>query len=357
MRVVFDVSPLSHPLTGVGNYIRGMLAGLVEARGEDDEIVAFAPTSSWGAGYLRAALDEIDAARSIRVLPFAHAIRTGWSRLAWPPVERFAGRLDVFHYSDWMYPAQRAGVRATTVHDLVPLRFPEWVQGRTRRMHRAKYRHMQRHCDLVFCNSRHTANDVQDLLAIPAERLRVAHPAVGAPFGTAGERADLGRPYLLSVATLEPRKNLATLLRAVELLDGELALALVGAEGWGDALPAAGERVIRLGYVPTDELARLYRGAAAFVYPSLFEGYGMPIVEAMACGAPCVVSSHPSMDEACGGAALRVDPLEPESIAAGIREALSRRDELVERGLARAGGWSWRDVGEVLLRGYREAAS
>jgi glycosyltransferase involved in cell wall biosynthesis len=357
MRVVFDVSPLSHPLTGVGNYVRGMLAGLAEARGEEDEIVALAPTSGWGVGYLRSALEGIEATRAIRVLPLAHAVRTAWSRLGRPPVERFTGRLDAFHYSDWMYPAQRGGVRATTVHDLVPLRFPAWVQGRTRRMHRAKYRHMQRHCDVVFCNSRYTAGDVQDLLAIPAERLRVAHPAVGAPFGAEGERAELGRPYLLSVATLEPRKNLSTLLRAVELLDGELALALVGAEGWGGALPAGGERVIRLGYVATEGLARLYRGAAAFVYPSLFEGYGMPIVEAMACGTPCVVSSHPSMDEACGEAAVRVEPLEPESIADGIRGALTRREELVARGLAHTCGWSWRDVGEALLRGYREAAA
>jgi glycosyltransferase involved in cell wall biosynthesis len=357
MRVVFDVSPLSHPRTGVGNYIRGMLAGLVEARGADDEIVAFAPTSRWGVGYLRSALDGIDATRSVRVLPFAHALRTAWSRVGRPPVERFAGRLDAFHYSDWMYPAQRRGVRATTVHDLVPLRFPEWVQGRTRRMHRAKYRHMQRYCNVVFCNSRYTANDVHDLLAIPSERLRVAHPAVGPPFGAQGERADLGRPYLLSVATLEPRKNLATLLRAVELVDGEVALALVGAEGWGQALPAGGERVLRLGYVPTEELARLYRGAEAFVYPSLFEGYGMPIAEAMACGTPCVVSSHPSMDEACGGAAVRVEPLEPESVAEGIREALARREELVERGLAQTRGWGWRDVGAALLEGYREAGA
>ncbi|MGZ4461602.1 MAG: glycosyltransferase family 4 protein [Gaiellaceae bacterium] len=356
MRVVFDVSPLSHPLTGVGNYIRGMLAGLVEAAGEDDEIVPFAPTSSWGVGYLRSALEGIDTPRSVRVLPFAHAVRTAWSKLGRPPVERFAGRLDAFHYSDWMYPTQRGGVRATTVHDLVPLRFPEWVQGRTRRMHRAKYRHMQQHCDIVFCNSRYTANDVQELLSIPAERLRVAHPAVGSPFGREGERADLGRPFLLSVATQEPRKNLSTLLRAVDLLDGELALALVGAEGWGASLPIVGERVIRLGYVSTEELARLYRGASAFVYPSLFEGYGMPVAEAMACGAPCVVSSHPSLNEVCGDAAVRVEPLEPESIADGIREALSRREELVEAGVAQTAGWSWRDVGAALLEGYREAS-
>jgi hypothetical protein len=129
MRVVYDVSPLSHPRTGVGNFMRGMLRGLVEAAGPDDEIVAFAPTSNWGVGYLRDALAGIDAKQSIQVLYFAHAIRTAWSRLGWPPIERFVGPLDAFHYGDWMYPPQREGVRATTVHDLVPLRFPSSSRG------------------------------------------------------------------------------------------------------------------------------------------------------------------------------------------------------------------------------------
>ena len=159
------------------------------------------------------------------------------------------------------------------------------------------------------------------------------------------------------MATLEPRKNLAMLLRALELLDGELALALVGAQGWGDRLELPGERVIRLGYVSRQDLARLYRGAEAFVYPSLFEGFGIPILEAMASGAPCVVSAHPSMDEACGRAAVRVEPTDPEAIAAGIAAALARREELTKLGLVQAGGFSWRKAGEVMLSGYLEAAA
>ena len=355
MRIVFDVTPLSHVRTGVGNYIRGSLAGLVEVAGDEHEIVAFAPTSADGARLVDDALDGIPLERRVRTLPVAHAWRTAWSRLGWPPAERFLGRFDVLHFADWMYPPQRAGVRATMVHDLVPVRFPDWVHPRTRWMHGAKYRNAARTCHLVFVNSDFTANDVVELLGVPRERVRVARPGVETGFKPAGERADLGRPYLFTVATLEPRKNLDTLAAAYRLLDGEHALAVSGAAGWGTQPALDVDGIVRLGFVRHEELPRWYRGAAVSVYPSRFEGFGMPVVESMACGTPCVASAHPSLDEACGDAAIRVDPEDPEAIAAGIREALARRDELVERGLVHARTFTWRAVGEIMLAAYREA--
>ena len=357
MKIAFDVAPLSHPRSGIGTYLRGSLAGLAEAAAGEHEIVAFAPTSPQGRKAIPKALEGLPVDLSLQFLPFAHFWRQGWSRLGHPAVERFLGPIDVLHFSDWMFPPQRGGIRATTVHDLVPLRHPEWVQGRTRRMHTAKYRNAARTCDLVFANSAFTARDVVELLRVPDDRVRLALPGVDAVFTSDGPGADLGGAYVLTVATLEPRKNLAALVEAFALLGrDDLRLAVVGAEGWGEQ-PALGRPgIIRLGYVDDEELGRLYRGAAAFVYPSRFEGFGLPVIEAMACGAPVVCSAHASMDEACGDAALRADPEDPAAFAGAIEQALGERSELSERGLAHAAGFSWIKTGRVFLDGYLEAA-
>jgi glycosyltransferase involved in cell wall biosynthesis len=355
VRIAFDVSPLSHPLAGIGNYIRGSLFGLAEAAGGRHEIVAFAPTSPRGMRSIPAALAGIPVELRLRVLPYSHAFRMAWSRRARPPVERFLGPVDVLHFSDWMYPPQAHGVRATTIHDLVPLRFPQLVTPRTREMHGEKYANAARTCTVLFANSAYTAAEVVELLGVPAERVHVARPGLRAGLTPEGPGADVAAPYVLGLGTLEPRKNLARLVEAWRLLGGDLGLVLAGGEGWDESPELADPRIVKLGYVSDEEVARLFRGASAFVYPSLFEGFGMPIVEAMACGTPVVASSHPSLDEACGDAAVRVDPVDPAAIAAGIEQAFARGDELVPKGLAHASRFSWRSVGEIFLRGYETA--
>jgi glycosyltransferase involved in cell wall biosynthesis len=354
VRIAFDVSPLSHPATGIGNYLRGSLAGLVEAAAGEHEIVAFAPSSIRGPDRIREAIAGIDVELRTWRLPYSHAIRTAWSELGHPTAERLVGQVDVLHFSDWMYPPQRQGVRATTIHDLVPVHHPDWVTPRTRAMHGRKYRNAARTCDVVFVNSEFTGRDVAETLEVPPSRIRVAYPGVGSAFGPDGEAADLGAPYVLTVAAPEPRKNLAVLVAAHARLEGVL-LAVAGGEWETDAAGLDAPRVRRLGYVPEEELARLYRGAAVVAYPSRFEGFGMPIVEAMACGAPVVASSHPSLDEASGDVALRAGPDDPDAFADAIRRAMSDRERLAAMGIAHARRFTWRAVGECFLGGYEEA--
>ncbi|MBD0338843.1 MAG: glycosyltransferase family 4 protein [Thermoleophilia bacterium] len=178
-------------------------------------------------------------------------------------------------------------------------------------------------CDVVFVNSAFTAHEVEELLGVPRERIRVVHPGVDPVFRPDGP--DEAR-YVLALGG-DARKNLGVLR--------ELPLELV----------------VPQGYVADEELADLYRGAAVFAYPSRYEGFGMPIVEAMASGVPVVASSHPSLDEASGDAALRADPDRPEEWAATVERALADRDELVRRGFEHARSFTWSRMGRELLEG------
>jgi glycosyltransferase involved in cell wall biosynthesis len=338
VRIVIDVTPLSHPRTGVGNYLRGSLGGLAEAAGNEHEIVAFAPVSMLSRERLEQAIDGIPIEqRLISLPPSAHLWRTLWSRIGTPPVERLAGPLDVFHFSDWMYPRQRSGLRSTIVHDLIPLRNPEWVHPRTRRQNVAKYRHAARTCDVIVTISEYTADDITERLGFPRERIVVAYPGVDERFSpnVPGDTELQGDRSVLMLAPDDPRKNHANLAAAIELLPD---LRLVAPE-----------------HVSDDELPAVYRSAAVFAYPSYFEGFGIPIIEAMASGTPVVSSSHPSLDEASGDAAVRVDPQDPEAIAAGIEQALVDRESLVARGLAHSRRFTWRACGEAHVQGFLTA--
>jgi glycosyltransferase involved in cell wall biosynthesis len=324
----FDTSPLLLTVAGVNRYITSLLAALEET-------------------------GEVSIHRY--ALPGRGRIASVGRDVAWylGALPRAARRdsVDVLHC-----PTQRAPTRArvpllVTVHDVATLRLPDAFNAWTRRYTRALLPRVVHGADRVIAVSEFTASELRSLLGVPSGKIAVVPNGVGAPFVPDGVAAD--GDYVLAVATVEPRKNLERLADAVHALgpDGP-ELRLVGAQGWG--LVRLDERVTRLGVVTDEELAQLYRGARCLAYVPLYEGFGLPVLEAMASGTPVVASDIPALREVAGGAAVYVDPLETEDIARGLREAGERRGELIEAGRERASGFSWKKTADATLEVYRE---
>jgi glycosyltransferase involved in cell wall biosynthesis len=321
MRVGLDVSPLDQTLAGTARYIEG-----IEAIG-DVELVRLGHR---GSGRTATVYRDL-----------------WWYPVGLPRLAR-RQRLDVLHCPTFRGPISPPQTPlVVTVHDLAVLRHPETFNQWTRRYSRSCVPRVARAASRVIAVSEFTKRELVELLGTPPEEVTVIPNGVADVFSAEGPVAD--GDYVLTVGTLEPRKNLDRVQEGARLAGAELRV--VGARGWG-GVEAAGW----LGRVSDDELARLYRGAECLVYASLYEGFGLPIAEAMACGTPVVTSKGGATEETAGGAAVLVDPYDPAAIAAGIAEAVARRDELRRLGLERARAFSWQAAARATADVYREVA-
>src|SRR5205814_6309986 len=199
----------------------------------------------------------------------------------------------------------------------------------------------------ILAVSEFTAGELERVLGISRASIRVVPNAVELPFTPEGPRAQ--GDYVLAVGTLEPRKNLARAIEAAQRLGIELRVA--GARGWG-GVRVEGSGVHWLGEISDDELAKQYRGAQCVVYPSLYEGFGIPVLEALACGTPVVTSRGGGTEEVAGGAAVLVDPYDAGAIAAGVDEAIAQREQLRAAGIARSHAFSWDESARLTIEAY-----
>lgn len=325
MRVGLDVTPLALTQAGTARYLRNLLRLLPE---------------------------HVD----VRTLAFAGPGRPAVlaRELAWYPhwLGRMAARqrLDVLHCPTYYGPVGSRVPLVLTVHDLAVWRYPEAFGRWTRTYVPRAAPRVLRGAARLLAVSEFTKRELVELVRIPEERIVVVPNAVEPAFAPAGDAAE--GEYVLAVGTLEPRKNLQRLAEAARAAKRELRV--VGAPGWGDVRV---DGVTWLGRVDDAELARLYRGALCLAYPSLYEGFGIPVLEAMACGTPVVTSRGGGTEEVAGGAAVLVDPHDVESIAAGVEEAIARRTALRARGLARAAEFSWDDSVRRTVDVYREVSA
>jgi glycosyltransferase involved in cell wall biosynthesis len=320
------------------------------------DVTALAQTRAGTARYLQALLPHVEREVQVdRLHGFARG-RPGtlWLDLAWYPhvLPHRARAADVLHCPTYRGPV-RAGVPlVVTVHDIAVFRCPEAFPRWTRSYSRFAVPRVLRTARRVLAVSEFTASELEAVLGLPREKISVTPNAVDSVFTPDGPHAE--GDYVLAVGTLEPRKNLARTIEAAARL--ELEVRVAGARGWG-GVEARGGNVRALGEIDDDELARQYRGALCVAYPSLYEGFGIPVLEAMACGAPVVTSAGGATEEVAGGAAVLVDPRDVDSIAEGIEAAIRRRDELRVLGLERARAYSWDETARLTVAAYREAAA
>jgi glycosyltransferase involved in cell wall biosynthesis len=318
--VGIDVAPLAQTAAGTARHVRGLLAALDGRSGLELERLSFG-----GHGRL------------------ATVARDAW----WYPfgLARRARGLDLLHCTTFRAPRRPPVPLVVTVHDLALLRHPEAFPTWHRRTGVPALRSAVRVADAVVAVSAFTRDELGALLDVPAGKVRVVPNGVDPLFTPHGPAAP--GSFVLAVGTLEPRKNLGAVVTAATLAGVELRV--VGAAGWGGVTVPGW-----LGRASDDELAALYRGARCLVYPSLYEGFGIPVLEAMACGTPVVTSRGGATEEVAGGAAVLVDATDPDAIAAGIAEAEARRDELVALGLERARGFTWHHAADLVEALWRE---
>jgi glycosyltransferase involved in cell wall biosynthesis len=353
--------------SGINRYLEQLLAALPAVMGEDELVI-------YAGGGLSPLSPSLARGWRSAPLPFdVPALRVAWEHLALPAATR-RDRLDLFHGPVNVLPRGLPCPAVVTIHDLAFLRWPEHLPRRRYHYLAHEVRSAARRAARVLTVSQSTKTDVVSMLGVAPQRIAVTPLGVDERFQPvppdriAQWRHERGchRPFILAVGTLEPRKNLPTLLRAFSRLVAEVPhdLMLVGPEGWLTreleatlARLQLGDRVRLTGYVADAELPLWYAAAAAFVFPSFYEGFGLPVLEAMACGAPVITSNVSALPEVAGDAALLVNPDDEAALAEAILRVVTDPGLAAtfrERGLKRARHFTWQRTAIETVAAYRE---
>lgn len=362
MKIGIDISQIVYE-TGVSHYVRNLVTNLLKIDKKNQYILF--------AGTLRRKKDienfvsNLSGNFELRVFSIPPtALGFLWNSVHILPIEKFIGDIDVFHTSDWA-EAPSSSFKVTTVHDLAPLLypglFPRDIIRNIVNTHKRRLLWVKKEDKRIIVPSEATKEDLIKL-GFPGEIIRVIPEAVSGIFKKASsdkiedlkKRYQISGDYILSVG-VNPRKNTDRIIKAFDKARSgkDLKLVLIGDPKY---MKVPESRNIRLaGKVETEDLSVFYSGAKALIYPSLYEGFGLPVLEAFACGCPVVTSAVSSLSEVAGDAAVLVDPYDVDSISAGIKKALSAPKTYISKGLKRIEDYSWEKTAEQTLKVYEES--
>ncbi len=373
MNIGIDISQSAYKGSGVGRYTEKLVQALVELDQRNTYTFLYSSLRQQLDRYLEDIIvTNNHKVKEIVIPPVLLSFL--WNDLHQLPIEVFMGNVDVFISSDWTQPPTKHAKKVTIVHDMIAYKWPDLLTEKTSlsmknggisanivSTQKKRMNWVQRECDHIIVDSHQTKADIQEYLNIPAEKISVVYPYVEvakpseSDIAAVHKKFNIKKPYILSVGKLEPRKNIPQLIKAFEQSTiNDAQLVIVGPSGWGNMEhdQEAHENISFLGFVSDEDLYSLYAGAEFFIYPSLYEGFGYPIIEAMALGCPVATSNISSLQEIAGDGAFLFDPKNIDSISNAIKIVHNNpqlRQELIQKGLSRAAHFSKKSFVHNLL--------
>ncbi len=380
MRIAIDYSAAVNQRAGVGRLVRNQVLALAEFDHVNEYRLVYARPN-------RGSLPQFPRARNFARCELG--IRERWLTIMWHraklplPADWLSGPVDVYHSPDFVLPPLRHARGLLTVHDLAFLMRPECADARLRRYLEEVVPRSVERADFIIADSENTRNDLVVLLGVHSSAIAVVPGGVEERFVPVTDpqqlrqaRRQLGvgdAPFVLAIGVIEPRKNLNRLMDAFYALKergsvaADLKLVLAGGPGWlfdgidkHHAASPVRDDILLPGFVPDELLPAIYSAADVLAFPSLYEGFGLPILEAMACGTPVVASRASCLPEVAEGAALLIEPTNVDALSASLEQVLmdaALRSRLIEQGLHRARAYTWRSAAEQLLDVYRRVAA